>query len=328
MKILFIGDIHIRALTPRNRKDDYLKTLCAKLRECWKIANSHNVAAVLQPGDIFHSPEVSIQTLLTAVEVFKECPVPFYTVPGNHDLFGWNLKSFDRTSLKLLELLCQNTDREKRNEFNVVLESFNYASGCCYLDFLNQVCFKPYTSDIDSSGTGYSGDFDDVSRTATLVAHGMLLDHDLPYEARYTNLFKLETNADIILSGHDHVGFGAIKRQDGKLFVNPGALMRLTASEAEMQRVVQVAVVDTDARTAELVPLTTALPADEVLDRSKLEEKEERRYAMEEFAALIKTNQGTAMRNLDEIVEELGKQDSVEESIIAKAVDLLREARS
>ena len=153
---------------------------------------------------------------------------------------------------------------------------------------VENVTFQPYTVELDKDHKGYSYCYA-TYETNIRVVHGMLLDHDLPYEARYTNLYNLETNADIILSGHDHCGYGVIKRQDGILFVNPGALMRLTASEAEMNRTVQVAIIDTETRTAELVPLTTAKPAVEVIDRSKLDEKKERLYAMEDFAALIKT---------------------------------------
>ncbi len=310
MKLLFIGDIHSRPTNPRNRKDNYAEALRAKLLECWEIAKTYDVAAVIQPGDIFHTPETTIRNLLDMVDILKKCPVTFYTTPGNHDLFGYSLESFPRTSLHLLDLLCDNV--------HVSLDKFP-AYG---LDAI--VDFRPYVPDIDSNREHYQ-----IKKALKiLVIHGMLLDHNLPYEARYTNLYHLETNADIILSGHDHIGYGVIKRKDSKLFVNPGALMRLTASEAEMRRPVQVAVIDTETRTAELVPLKTARPAEEVLDRSKLEAKQERIYAMEEFAALIKTSQGATLQNLDEIVTTIGKQEAVSDEIVQKAVELLREVKT
>ena len=316
MKLLFIGDIHFRATSPRNRKDDYLNTLEAKLLECWEIAKRYNVQAILQPGDVFHSPEVSIPTLLKAVEIFNRCPVPFYTTPGNHDLHGYNLDSYGRTSLRLLDMLCERL---------YVGLSDEHQTG----DDTTNITFQPYTSSIDTSDYLYRYlSLSDAFTVNVRVIHSMLLDHDLPYEARYTNLYNLETNADIILSGHDHCGYGVIKRQDGKLFVNPGALMRLTASEAEMNRTVQVAIIDTETRTAELVPLTTAKPAVEVLDRSKLEEKKERLYAMEDFAALIKTTDGQAVMNLDEIITNIGKQEAIPDEVVRKAIHLLREVKT
>lgn len=311
MLLMFIGDIHFRATSPRNRKDDYLNTLEAKLLECWEIAKRYNVQAILQPGDVFHSPEVSIPTLLKAVEIFKQCPVPFYTTPGNHDLHGYNLDSYGRTSLRLLQLLTEVKVRTwyERIGADVVLR------------------LQPYESGVDTDRETYYN-HNGKGELKVLLIHAMLLDHDLPYEARYTNLYNLETNADIILSGHEHCGYGVIKRQDGKLFVNPGALMRLTASEAEMNRTVQVAIIDTETRTAELVPLTTAKPAVEVLDRSKLEEKKERLYAMEDFAALIKTTDGQAVMNLDEIIMNIGKQEAIPDEVVRKAIHLLREAKT
>ena len=135
MLLMFIGDIHFRATSPRNRKDDYLNTLEAKLLECWEIAKRYNVQAILQPGDVFHSPEVSIPTLLKAVEIFKQCPVPFYTTPGNHDLHGYNLDSYGRTSLRLLDMLCERLYVGLGDEHQTGDDTTN-------------ITFQPYTSSI------------------------------------------------------------------------------------------------------------------------------------------------------------------------------------
>lgn len=326
MKLMFIGDIHIRGNNPRNRKDNYFETLKAKLRECWKIAEERKVKAILQPGDIFHTPEVSIKTLLEAVEVFKECPVPFYCTPGNHDLHGYNIESYNRTSLNLLCLLTA---------FGVEVGGTGgkIASDTLINDYDSKsrvwVSLQPYTSDVDINGAGYWYDYKwckhtEEPRVKIHVVHGMLLDHNLPYEARYTNIYNVETNADIILSGHDHVGYGVIKRSDGKVFCNPGALMRLSASHAEMERTVQVAIIDTETREIELVPLQTAKPAEEVLDRSGIEANQERQYAMEEFAAVIQSKTGERITlNVPEIIERIAKEEGVAADVAKKALELV-----
>ena len=311
MKILVIGDLHFRATSPRNRKDDYLTTLEEKLLEVWEIAKRERVDVIVQVGDIFHEPVVPIPVLMRAYDVFSKAPLPIRCIIGNHDVFGYNIDTYPRTSLHLLRRLAYSTVEVCQGKVvtggGVIV--FNYAG---------------YSRDNDIEGKGYQVPDDLSTSCKVAVVHGMLLDHDLPYQASYTNLHKLETNADIVITGHDHVGYGVVKRDDGKLFVNPGALLRLTASEAEMTRTVQVAIIDTNTRTAELVPLKRAKPAVEVLDRSKLEEKKERDYAISEFATLIKTGKGVFTQNLDEIVLNLGKEQKVDQNIIEKAVELLR----
>jgi len=318
MKILFTGDWHLRGNNPRNRADDYKEAAKEKLREVFKIAVDNEVTAILQPGDIFHSPEVSIQTLLEFTNVLKECPVPIYTTVGNHDVFGYNLETYGRTSLQLLKLLVPRFSVCAVNVHETILT--DKYGGNVY------VSFQPYISKIDVNGFGYMLEESKYgsSMPTIHVVHGMLLDHNLPYEARFTNLYEVETNADIILSGHDHVGYGVIKRKDGKLFCNPGALMRISASEAEMTRPIQVALVDTDKLDIELIPLKCARPGNEVLDRTRIEENVDRQYAMEEFTGLVQSGTGVAGMNIPEIIEKIGKQENIPAEVVSKAIELLK----
>lgn len=312
MKILVIGDLHFRATSPRNRTDDYLTTLEEKLLEVWEIAKREQVDLILQVGDIFHEPVVPIPVLMRAYGVFSKAPLPIRCIIGNHDVFGYNIDTYPRTSLYLLRCLAYST-------INVYQGKVISGGGGLSFNYVG------YSRDNDVNGKGYQVPDELQTEICKIaVVHGMLLDHDLPYQASYTNLHKLETNANIVITGHDHVGYGVVKRSDGKLFVNPGALMRLTASEAEMKRTVQVAVINTNTLTAELIPIKRAKNAVEVLDRSKLEEKKERDYAISEFATLIKTGKGVFTQNLDEIVLNIGKEQNVDQNIIEKAVELLR----
>jgi len=317
MKLLFMGDIHIRGNNPRNRIDDYKEACKLKLYEVWQIAAVNKVEAILQPGDIFHSPEVAISTLLEFAKVFKDAPCPIYCTIGNHDVYGYNLDTFGRTSLQLLELLVPN--------FHVIqisqdIRKHNPEPNS--LDDTVHVGFNPYRTDIDTSPVGYQMcEYEQL--TNILVVHGMLLDHELPYEGRSTNLYHVDTNAKIILSGHDHTGFGVIKRHDGKLFCNPGALMRISASQAEIDRTIQVAIIDTAAEEISLVPLKCAKPGDEVLDRSKIVENQERQYAMEEFTALIQADGKAVKLNIPDIIDQISKQEKIQQNVIDKTLELI-----
>src|SRR5690606_20587667 len=93
------------------------------------------------------------------------------------------------------------------------------------------------------------------------VTHGMLLASSPPSpDMRWTSLEEVASlpNApDVLINGHDHIGFG-VRRVGQTLFINPGALCRLSADVREIDRTVQVALLevpDTGAPTAELSPL-------------------------------------------------------------------------
>ena len=105
MKFLYFGDAHIRGTNPRNRKDNYKEALIAKFREIFALAKYKGVTAIIQPGDTFDRPEVTTSVLLEFAKVLKESPVPIYTTAGNHDIYGYNLATYERTSLRVLELI-------------------------------------------------------------------------------------------------------------------------------------------------------------------------------------------------------------------------------
>ncbi len=99
MKLVYLGDVHIRGKNPRNRTDDYKEALKTKLREIFKIAEFNKAEAILCAGDIFDRPEVTNSVLLEFAEVFMENKIPFYTTAGNHDVYSYNLDTYWRTSL-------------------------------------------------------------------------------------------------------------------------------------------------------------------------------------------------------------------------------------
>lgn len=287
MKLLFFGDPHIRGTNPRNRKDDYKEALKEKLREIFSLAKYKDVKAIICPGDVFDRPEVTNGVLLEFAEVFKECPVPFYTTAGNHDIYGYNLDTYNRTSLRVLELIVpQLTVVNDRYDFIALREGETEVA----------LSFQPYSSEIDKDGFGYSpGTEPPIGYFKIHTAHGMLLDHDPKVFDRFTLVQKVKTKADLILCGHDHTGFGVYERADGKTFLNCGSITRLSASENEIQRTIQVALItveNNELKDIELIPLQFAKPGDEVLDRSRIEAEKKRAYAMEEFSALIQDKQG------------------------------------
>lgn len=328
MKFLYFGDPHIRGTSPQNRTDDYKTALIAKLREVFELARVHNVKAIIQPGDTFDRPEVSSGILLEFADVLAESPVPIYTTPGNHDLYSYNLDTFKRTSLAVLERLVPQLHVIQKPDKPTYFEEGEGGFGV-------QLTFTPYSSRIDIDGYGYSHEVENVPADVfTLhVAHGMLLDHEPPFD-RFTLVQDVETNADLVLTGHDHTGYGVFQRRDGKTFANLGSLTRLSASRAEIERHIEVAlieiVVEDDMYVHSVSPirLISANPGDEVLDRSKIEENAARKYAMDTFATLIQANGETVAVDVDAIITAIAKSEGINENVVKIALDKIAEMRN
>jgi exonuclease SbcD len=332
IKLLYFGDPHIRGTNPRNRTDSYPEAWKAKHREIWQLAKEHQVAAILQPGDTFDLPDVANSVLNEAADIYAEAPCPVYTTAGNHDIPGYNVAAFQNTSLRLLERLVPQLHVINDPSYPVFFGEDNEVA----------VTFTPYSGRIDKEGYGYSPEiksllYDKAYRIH--VAHGMLLDHTPPFD-RFTLVQEVKTTADLVLTGHDHTGYGIYNRADGKIFCNPGSLTRLSASESEISRPIQVALIEikevfnlTVGRMfhraeIELIPLKSAKPGPEVLDRSRIEAEAKRQYAMESFAALIQTSEGERVRlDINQIVEAVAEKEGVAPEVVRLALEKIDAAR-
>jgi exonuclease SbcD len=313
MKIIFTGDWHIRGNNPRYRTDNYREALKAKLQEIFQLAEEHGAWAIVTPGDTFDRPEVSIAVLLEFAELLSTSPVQILTTIGNHDVYGYNLETYQRTSLKLMELLVRQFRVLRSTTDAILLPPAK----------LNQLTFSPYSSQMDKDGYGYSPECDWGGLIKIVVAHGMMLDHRPPFD-RYTLLEEAKTTAQLVLTGHCHIGYGIYRRSDGVTFVNPGALTRIAASVSEIERPIRVALIEInkdETIDVQLIPLKSAKPGTEVLDRSEIEEENQRQYAMDEFSALIQSNTGEKiLLNINDIIETIAAQEKIDEQVVARAL--------
>ena len=106
MKFLLMGDFHRTIRTPRCRKDDYAKTQDAKETFIQNLADTHMVAAILQPGDFFDRPTEPYDLINHIILKYSKpvCPVPVAAVFGQHDLLFHSMESKEQTPLWNLAL--------------------------------------------------------------------------------------------------------------------------------------------------------------------------------------------------------------------------------
>jgi len=318
---VIVGDIQFRGVNPIARKDNFMDAIIEKIDEVHQIAKRIGAAAILTPGDLFDSPMVSYSVLLKLMTILQKAPCSWVTIPGNHDLFGSNIDTYARTPMAVLEqagVICVLRDGQ-------------------ITDLSTGV-----SSSVITTGRGFDWEMDTHPGTYAAptnsdihMVHGMLVTSPLPYEIKHTLIKDVKTTARVTICGHEHLGFGIIKRDDGKWFINPGALCRESASEAEMQRQVQVAILEIEknaptmdeAIKAELVPITCARPAEEVLSREHIEAQALRKEKMDYFLELLGREGEGRFLEVREIIESIAEHEALPKAVRDEALRRISAAR-
>jgi DNA repair exonuclease SbcCD nuclease subunit len=326
-KIIYLTDPHWRGTSPRARTDNYQEAIDTKLREVFdlaaELADTHGVIIVCG-GDLLDSPDAAYSVSGDLAVLLAQAPCPFYVCPGNHEIYGYNLDTLPRTVLGFLARvgLVELLTRDPVLVADEWLFNFSvYLTG------------QGFHHDMDRTGRDYLVERIEDGLTSKIyhvhVVHGMLVERPLPYEVAHTIVKDCKTNADVILSGHEHLGYGLIKRADGVWFCNPGALGRVSAKVEEMHRRIQVAVFTftEDGIFAELVPLKSARPGHEVLSRDHLIQAAEREERTAAFLALLAEDRETRLLDTREIINHVADSEALPEPVRVEALNRLGKAR-
>ena len=313
MRILFLTDTHIRGNSPKNRLDNFPETLENKFMEIIKIIQNYNVDFVLHGGDLFDRPDVSISIMSKFAPILNQIEVPIYIICGNHDIFGHNPDTVKRTMLGLLDAL--NIVKIIKPDEKIYLEKNNTRV---------QLTGHSYTYDIDKEYNRSPYIVDEISDNvdyAIHMVHGMLLNKPFIKGIPYTLIDDIkDTKADITLAGHYHTGFGIINI-DGKYFINPGSLVRITNSLSEIDRTPKVVLIDLDEKiNIKLIELNSAAKGEEILDRSEIENHIFKSEKLFEFKQSIDTAINFEKLEINEILIEVSNAKNVSDEVKKEAL--------
>ncbi|MGE5397941.1 MAG: metallophosphoesterase family protein [Chitinophagales bacterium] len=312
MKILFFTDTHFRGNSPVNRRDNFALTLKTKMNEVVQIANDHDVDIVIHGGDFFDSPVPALSIAAEFLEIMRGFNAPIYGVYGNHDIFAGNSITLPRTvlgfaaRLGILNLIdpAQPLTIDK-NGIRAVFSG------------------SPYKIDIDREDgrPGYLTKKYNQADIHLHVVHGMLSgQNDFPGDRTLIDEI-IETEADITLTGHNHLGFGVVQKK-GKYFVNPGALVRLSNHRREIERQVGVVLIDLSGGSIKIQihKLQAAVPGSEILDRSRVDEIKNRSETMERFTREVREAADLKRWNVVDLVDGLARAENINEKVRAEAI--------
>lgn len=321
MKLLYLTDTHIRGNSPRNRKDNFPESLKKKLSEIVSIVQDYKVDYVLHGGDFFDMPNPSLTVAAEFISIFREINVPLYGVAGNHDIYAYNPATLERTMLGFLarlgfvKLLTPGEPvylKDKDNSgFIVQLTGQHFHYDIDRRDPLLDYTVKKLNCDV-----------------AVHLVHGMLLDREIYPGARCTLIEHVarHTEADYTLCGHAHLGYADVKI-DGKYFINPGAVARLTALPGEMERDVQVVLLDFNNRSLKKIKLKDVLPGSEALDRRQIELDAFQEEKLSQFVQKIKDTGDYEASGLDEIIEAIAGKEKIPPEVKTEALNRLGAAQ-
>lgn len=313
MKLLFFTDTHIRGTTPKNRKDVFVDTIEQKLIEITNIIKENNVDFVLHGGDLFDRPDVSISIASKFAIILDQIKIPFYLISGNHDIYGHNPDTVNRTMLGLLDVL--GVVKLINKDEKIILEKD---------DIKVQLTGQPYVYDMDIPSNISYYILDEVQDNVNFsihMVHGMLLDKPFIKGIPYTLVDNIKsTLADITLSGHYHAGFKTIKI-DNKYFINPGSMVRITNSLNEINRMPQVILIELNEQiTIKQILLKSALTGTEVLDRKEMERSLFKNERMFEFKQTVNESLDFEKMDINEVLIEVSNAENVEDNVKIEAL--------
>jgi DNA repair exonuclease SbcCD nuclease subunit len=285
MKFLFATDTHTSGKGPSSRKDSYPMAVKRKLTELALVAKKDpNIIAVIHGGDLFDKPVVSEQLKGEVAEIIRSSGKPWYVVPGNHDLFGYNINTLPQTSLGLLAKTG-------------VIQILDRAAGPAVFTDLTGVTVsfegQEYHREIDKRDVGLDYWVSGNAQFKVLIPHSMLLDRPYYPDVPHTLVSDLNnrTAANLILVGHYHDGFDiqTIVNSEGRLteIFNPGSMLRDECSKGNMVRKPQYIVLEHNSftNTIEMTvkEFKSAESGKKIFDRSQMEDKRRKDFYLQSF---------------------------------------------
>lgn len=217
---ILMADLHIRPDTPECRTDDFLVTQEKKLKFIVDISKKYK-CPVLIAGDIGNKPQWPNWLLRWFVWMIKD--IQIIAIPGQHDLPDHRLKEVDRSAqgvLSITDIIDLRTEIRINLIHDFVLISFPYSKP---IKHLKQIEIKKEDLTLYKS----------LSRPKVAITHQMVIENKPLWPGQDApkghQLLKKYPKYDLILSGDNHNPF--VSKYKGRLLVNPGSIMRITADQ-------------------------------------------------------------------------------------------------
>lgn len=205
---IICADLHLREDTPICRIDNYWKAQERKVQYIRALQQKYQ-CLVFDGGDVFNQWKASPRLLAWAIKAMYR-PI---TVAGNHDLPQHSLEMFHSSSLAVLEAAGVVRVNGVYEERGMTIHAV------------------PWGEKIPTIRRGSK------SYRRVLIHHVMTYDGNSPWpgaEKSVENALGILDNAqgfDLVVTGDNHKPF--VVEDRGRILVNPGSVMRMTADQVD-----------------------------------------------------------------------------------------------
>jgi predicted phosphodiesterase len=312
-RVLFVGDNHCDSNTPPSRSDNYCLATAQELRESLEIARDRQCDAVVLLGDVFNRMEVGGESRNMVLRTLKKgnngasWPFPIYVVVGNHDI------AHDPANLE-------------KSALGTIIES-DLVQKVDYAENLG-IAFGHFVPNIEQQIEAGM-----LMKVPALIwaVHASITTRPIFGKYIFFNNVPLSKKTRLVVAGHIHFPMDQV-RPDGVRFINPGNVGRNAATKENMSREIQVLLVDYERDGSridtELIPLASALPADQIFHIQRIQEKKDQ--SAEEAQFIQKVGQLSGWVNLAsgdkyQALRQSGSIKKIDTRVVDMAVDALRE---
>ena len=302
MKLLLIGDVHLSDTPPSARTDSYAQDILDKLSWIVDFANSQEVDAIVQLGDMFHikTPSRTSHWLVQRTsDVLERSKAHVYVVPGNHDMRHDRLDSLPSQPLGSLAL-SPNIDVVDR------------------ISWKHRFFAVPYTEDKEDFETALGVASSKACRL--VVAHASIFPPGVHPPYPHWNADDLETYGIPLAYGHIHEPHGSYE-VNGTWFCNNGAISRGSLHEETLNRDLAVTIFDDSMEGNPFIRIPIPYrPAEEVFKLDVRQEKQDKVARLDDF---LQSVQGVSLTALS--VEEVVNHVETSNLLDAPAVHEMKE---
>lgn len=296
---LYIADPHFTDASIPNRKDNFLESLSSKFQNALEIARDKELDYFVILGDLFHSPDPSgivrnkIINILLSGNDSKKWPFDIFLTIGNHDIFGHNIKTIDKTAIKTLEAvnLIKICDKSEKHG----------------------VYFGHYKHNIENEKVDVESPI--IAIHANIVPNSFY--NSVLIEDFYTN-----KNNKVVISGHYHPGYDLIN-YNNVYFANPGSFGRISTTDSKHE--IQACIIElknNELDNIEYIPIPNAKKSNFVFDLEIIQERKINKIDVKDFINTINEAKIVISNESDviQMIKEFGEASKINNEIIKEAI--------